>query len=807
VGGASSATDATFLEVVRKRLTETQRTTLDDSNRHGSGNINSALNSALQAAEDKKELCISKRWTLKIGSRTISPREKAEKVVELLDKFKRIGDIASGADPVHFGLPWAGISFLLQVAVNGKQQMDAVLSGVATALSMQRTLNVYLDFCNTLAPGSATGCLTTALVETHAAVLGFLADCIALLTTGSIPRFWAALLDDGELQKFASNCIAAEERLDRAANNCGRSLDADGRKLTEECRDSLRLVVGDLDAIKSQTARIELSISLKNLPCASTAAFDSVDEERMPKCLKKTRAELLFDIESWVQDPGGTQFFWLQGIAGTGKSTIARTVANSFHDHQILGASFFFKRGHAQRGNADLFFATIAIQLAQLIPGMDAAVAQALENEVGGYRKGMHAQFRDLVSNPLKATSLSPQASRLDLVIVVDAMDECDSGGDRQDETAQVLEYLSQLKEFPGLRLRLIVTSRLEPPVRIGFAALGVDTHCDVALHELSPNHVERDIQAFIRAQFDELRCTLCTLHGREVLAEGWPGDKIVRDLTELSVPLFIFASTICRFIRNRNFAPEDRLQKVLDSKPVQLDSTYLLVLQAMVSDCGLDTEDMSKEDVMDNFRQTVGLVIFCTEPPSTATLATLLRSSSLQVMATLSNLHSVLDVTTDLDRPVSPFHLSFIEFLARPTKAHEFQIDERTTHGFMANRCLAVMMQPTALQQDICQVRKPGSRRLEIASHIIESHISPALSYACRYWVHHLEAADVVVDDQQGTLAFLSGWFLYWYEAMSWLGKASEVPRTLRKLQVLTKVGQQNHQLNLTNADQRLGG
>jgi hypothetical protein len=143
VGGASSATDATFLEVVRKRLTETQRTTLDDSNRHGSGNINSALNSALQAAEDKKELCISKRWTLKIGSRTISPREKAEKVVELLDKFKRIGDIASGADPVHFGLPWAGVSFLLQVAVNGKQQMDAVLSGVATARQCRPFLRHY----------------------------------------------------------------------------------------------------------------------------------------------------------------------------------------------------------------------------------------------------------------------------------------------------------------------------------------------------------------------------------------------------------------------------------------------------------------------------------------------------------------------------------------------------------------------------------------------------------------------------------------------------------------------------------------
>jgi hypothetical protein len=99
-------------------------------------------------------------------------------------------------------------------------------------------------------------------------------------------------------------------------------------------------------------------------------------------------------------------------------------------------------------------------------------------------------------------------------------------------------------------------------------------------------------------------------------------------------------------------------------------------------------------------------------------------------------------------------------------------------------------MMQPGRLHQDICRMRKPGSKRREIESRVIETSISPALSYACRYWVHHLEASNAVLDDQHATLKFFSGCFLYWFEAMSWLGKASEVPRTLRKLQALTKVG-----------------
>lgn len=34
-----------------------------------------------------------------------------------LDRLKQVGDIASNADPVHVGLPWAGIRVLLEVGI------------------------------------------------------------------------------------------------------------------------------------------------------------------------------------------------------------------------------------------------------------------------------------------------------------------------------------------------------------------------------------------------------------------------------------------------------------------------------------------------------------------------------------------------------------------------------------------------------------------------------------------------------------------------------------------------------------------
>jgi SpoVK/Ycf46/Vps4 family AAA+-type ATPase len=55
-------------------------------------------------------------------------------------------------------------------------------------------------------------------------------------------------------------------------------------------------------------------------------------------------------------------------MAGTGKSTIARTVARACLDDGRLGASFFFSRGGGERETTPSFVTTIARQLARLSP-------------------------------------------------------------------------------------------------------------------------------------------------------------------------------------------------------------------------------------------------------------------------------------------------------------------------------------------------------------------------------------------------------------------------------------------------------
>jgi hypothetical protein len=85
-------------------------------------------------------------------------------------------------------------------------------------------------------------------------------------------------------------------------------------------------------------------------------------------CLKGTRKEVLWEIECWLNGKQGQRIFWLNGLAGTGKSTIAQTFAETSFADGKLGASFFCSRDFGDRSNLQMIFPTLAFQLAYQYP-------------------------------------------------------------------------------------------------------------------------------------------------------------------------------------------------------------------------------------------------------------------------------------------------------------------------------------------------------------------------------------------------------------------------------------------------------
>jgi hypothetical protein len=93
----------------------------------------------------------------------------------------------------------------------------------------------------------------------------------------------------------------------------------------------------------------------------------------------------------------------------------------------LLRANFFFKSGQGDRGNATKLLPTITKQLVRIITGLFPGVQKALQDDPDIAKRGLKEQFDKLLLKPLQGLVLSTLPT---VVIVIDALDECDSNDD-----------------------------------------------------------------------------------------------------------------------------------------------------------------------------------------------------------------------------------------------------------------------------------------------------------------------------------------------------------------------------------------
>ena len=324
-----------------------------------------------------------------------------------------------------------------------------------------------------------------------------------------------------------------------------------------------------------------------NLPTVKGASFDSHEEEHNARCLRNTRVALLSQITEWANDKHGKPIFWLNGMAGTGKSTIARTVAQSFADQRRLGASFFFKRGEGERGKATQFFTTIATDLMRRVPGIGPGIRKAIDADPAISEKALKDQFEKLILQPL--SEAAPRQA-LELAVVIDALDECEQDKDIR----AILQLLSRTRDLKPVSLRVFVTSRPELHIRLGFRQMPDGTYEDLILHEVAKQTIEHDICLFLTHELREVR-------EQRSLSQDWPSADQIQALVKLAVPLFIFAATACRYIGDKRDNPRKRLTRVLGyqkKKASKLNATYLPILDQLFKE--KDEED--KEELVTKF-------------------------------------------------------------------------------------------------------------------------------------------------------------------------------------------------------------
>lgn len=248
------------------------------------------------------------------------------------------------------------------------------------------------------------------------------------------------------MRDFEDECERIATQVETEASNCDRTLSACEREEANLRKEHLQRVLEELEElqdIKESVSVLESKIDLATLPTAKSAALNSYVDELDARCHPDTRIDLRHQIREWAEDSQDKCIFWLNGMAGTGKSTISRTIAQSLDNDGQLGASFFFKRGEGERGNASRFFTTITAQLLRRVPAMIPHVRNTINTEPEISEKSLKEQFEKLIFQPLsQIRTTSTQASTL--VIVVDALDECEREGD----VRTILHLLLQTKNL-----------------------------------------------------------------------------------------------------------------------------------------------------------------------------------------------------------------------------------------------------------------------------------------------------------------------------------------------------------------------
>jgi hypothetical protein len=645
--------------------------------------------------------------------------------------------------------------------------MGALLSGLESALYVGNRLKVYYEYLPKLEDSQAQKNFEDALLKLQAKLLKFLAQAIILHDKKAIARTWIAVWGADEVKSFDIECGKIAKQVEIEASNCDRKIST-----------GILSKLAGLDDVKNSIAEISAEIQLPKLAYADGVRYNSAEEEHRPSCLEDTRIELLDEVYRWAESdqPREPHIFWLAGSAGTGKSTISRTVARFLDNMGLLGASFFFSRDKDLRKHSNRLFTTIASDLVKSFPVIKKRVLDKIREDDQISTMGLTVHFENLILGPCRDCVKDETT----IVIVIDALDECEEKAD----IPKILKLLARAHEVKRERLRIFLTSRLEIVDQMKLEDDIKSTYRLTSLDEIPGT--EKDISKYFTNEFAHME------HKPDDPTD-WPGRAVVEQLTKMAVPSFIFAATTCRVIGDPDFTPADQLQLILDfpypELASELDKTYLPVLAQVASG-----EDKRKNQrLQSQFHKLLGMVVLVADPLSAPALTILMdeKDMSLDIVESrLRGLRSVLRVPNDKQSPVRVFHQSFRDFLIDQDKKdhHWFWVNEQEVHGWIAQKCFILLSKKGTLGRDLCGFGKPGLQRREVQRQFVESKLASQVQYACRFWAYHMGKSTRrpldKTETQKGTicplerteiLQFLKEHFLHWIETLGWIGKLSE--------------------------------
>ncbi|CAE6474338.1 unnamed protein product [Rhizoctonia solani] len=477
--------------------------------------------------------------------------------------------------------------------------------------------------------------------------------------------------------------------------------------------------------------------SLASLRPSKSCLYNSTTFKR-EGCAAHTSEDILASMHYWAHSTGAAPVFWLTGLAGTGKTTIAYSLCTQLAETWTLAASFFCSVALPECRDASLIIPSIAYQLAQFSRPFQIALTRILENFPNSSQCQPLVQFETFISKPLfEVQSTLPK----NLVVVIDALDECE---DQRAISQFVDVLLDRGREQP---IKFLVTSRPKPGIRDR-----IMKHEGRILQELDHVTVQMDIERYLRTSLAHM--DLSTVD--------------IDTLVEHCGALFIYAATVVRYIDNGSFRHDAhiRLQRVLNLSSSddqegyrKLDELYRTILHTAFENANSGV----KEDI----KLVLGAVVCAQEPLTLASLSEFFGLDANRLRGALGMTFPVLHISRP-DQTVIVLHASFPDFILDFTRSGVFHCDSKARNRALAERAFYCMKHN--LRFNICELESSFSLDWNVKDleKRVNKAISPELLYACRHWAAHTSLAGSSKGLAQLLEDFLSTRLLLWMEVMN---------------------------------------
>ncbi|KAF7364496.1 hypothetical protein MVEN_00318000 [Mycena venus] len=558
--------------------------------------------------------------------------------------------------------------------------------------------------------------LTSRLVEANRVLLR--SDDYGIDVAESSTKFAGLVVNEVlEIDKIQRSSLFEQTlEQDNIAKQINKCLD----RLDQATQEHHRTVTQAIARNVHQVLEYTLTEQLSYAPNALFNAAGKAGTSSRKACTPNTRENLLDRLEAWALDPvvgaeDNSAVFWLSGMAGTGKSTIAYTLCERLRACGRLGASFFCSRNEEQTRFRKFIIPTIVWQLVSAYkPLVDIL-------------RDVQLRLHDPVPNEhinemlLKPWSAAWQPNRqAPLVIVIDALDEI--------ENTQGAEFIAQLisslSRTPLRGLKFLLTSRPHP----GIVKCCCRLSARFCLEEIEPREAKEDIRRFLCEELPDL-------------------DKELNPVVEESAGIFIYAATVVRHLRPPG---------------VPLTAGEQKARLKQLREVGFSKGITADEQLVDSLYETVIREALRNPGPEVKT--------PKRVKKTLDSLYAVLYVS-ERDNCVYAYHKSFDDFILNHSQLAE------SAAAYFSSRtreCFDILNK--SLHFNMCNLKSSYLLDAEDKGldERIATSIGPELRYACRHWAGHL--ASVRHNDQhvEELAALLLGFsrlkILFWMEAMNLL-------------------------------------